>query len=515
MFLYLSIVALLLWTAVFRYRRRNMYKLAAKIPSAGNDLPVIGIAHSLAGDTEDIMTTLQYYSYNAMKRDGLITAWLNHILYFTMVNPVDLEYILKTCLEKDDLHRFIRNIIGNGGIFAPVSIWRRRRKILVPAFSPKIVENFVEVFAEQSQTLTERLDNHANKEKFSIWPYVSTYTLDSVCQTAMGVKINAQNNPNTPFLVSMNRLLNLVCERIFHLWLQPEWLYNWFPQSKEHTECKIKMHEFTDEVIRKKREEIEIENKKNTEADVQYNLGTYKTKTFLDLLIQLSGREQGYTNEELREEVLTLTVAGTDTSAVAIGYTMKMLAKYPEIQEKVYQEIQDIFGDSDRSVDKDDLTRMKYLERVIKETLRLFPPVPFIIRKVEEDVTLPSGKTLPGGSGVVVSIWGVHRDPKYWGPDVETFDPDRFLPERFNLKHTCSYMPFSQGPRNCLGYQYALMSIKTAISSILRNYKVVPDPEKTSTPYIRVKIDIMMKDVDGYRVALERRTPTTNLVSAH
>lgn len=70
---------------------------------------------------------------------------------------------------------------------------------------------------------------------------------------------------------------------------------------------------------------------------------------------------------------------------------------------------------------------------------------------------LASGNVLPAGSGVVVSIWGVHRDPKYWGPDAENFDPDRFLPERYNIKNSCSYMPFSNGPRNCLG---KLLSLK-------------------------------------------------------
>ncbi|KAL4708421.1 hypothetical protein ACJJTC_019657 [Scirpophaga incertulas] len=137
MFLYLVIIAFFLWIAVFRYKRRNMYKLAAKIPSAGIELPMIGVAHTLAGDTEDIMSTLQFHSYAAMKNGGMVRMWLNHLLYIVMVDPVDLEYLLKTCMEKDDLHRFIRNIIGNGGIFAPVSIWRMRRKVLVPAFSPR------------------------------------------------------------------------------------------------------------------------------------------------------------------------------------------------------------------------------------------------------------------------------------------------------------------------------------------------------------------------------------------
>ncbi|KOB67120.1 Cytochrome CYP341A13 [Operophtera brumata] len=215
----------------------------------------------------DIMTSLQKFSYSAMENDGIVRGWLSHILYFVVVHPHDLEMVLKTCLEKDDLHRFIRRIIGNGGIFAP--------------------------------------------------------------ETAMGIKINAQGNPDSVFLKSMNRILNLVCERIFHLWLQPEWLFKLFPQSKEHDHCIKQMHDFTDDVIERKREEVNSE---------KLNLGSYKRNTFLDLLISLSGGEKGYNNEELREEVLTLVMAGTDTSAVAVGNTLKLLGKYPEIQDKVYQE---------------------------------------------------------------------------------------------------------------------------------------------------------------------------------
>ncbi|XP_059048276.1 cytochrome P450 4c3-like [Achroia grisella] len=507
MILSLIAVVLVVWTIAYRFKRRKMYKLASLIPAAKDELPLIGLAHSLSGNTEDIMASLQRFSYEAMNNDGLIKVWLGHILYFVVVNPLDLDIVLKTCLEKDDLHRFIRKIIGNGAIFAPVSIWRRRRKVLVPAFSPKIVENFVEVFSEQSVKLTERLEKQVNKGPFSLWPFVSTYTLDSVCDTAMGVKINAQENPDSPFLTCLNRILNLVCERIFHLWLQPDWLYKLFPQYTEHQECLKEMHDFIDQVIKIKRAEIKIENDSKSETDKIYDLGQYKMKTFLDLLVTLSGGNQGYTDIELREEVLTLTVAGTDTSAVGLGYVLKLLAKYPDVQEKVYQELCEVFGDSNRPLIKEDLPKLQYLERVVKESLRLFTPVPFIIRKVLNDIVLPSGRVLPAGSGVVVSIWGVHRDPKYWGPDAEHFDPDRFLPERFNLAHPCSYMPFSSGPRNCPGYQYALMSMKTALSTVLRSYKVVGEHETTAVPRIRVKIDIMMKDADGYQVALERRLP--------
>ncbi|KAF9417875.1 hypothetical protein HW555_005172 [Spodoptera exigua] len=504
MFVWLLLLVFVLWMITEWAKRRHMVKLAAALPGPKSELPGLGIAHKFMGDTEAIMHSLQQYSYESMENNGVLRGWLGNTLFFIVVNPVDLEMVLKTCLEKDDLHRFIRKIIGNGGIFAPVPIWRRRRKILVPAFSPKVVENFVQVFVEQSDKLVKQLSRCSGKGKFQAWPFLSTYTLDSVCETAIGVKINAQGNPDSPFLRAMCDILNMVCKRIFHLWLQPDWLFKMFPMYKKHQACIKTMHDFTNRVIEKKREELKREKDSQTEVDHEYDLGAYKKQTFLDLLIHLSGAENGYTNEELREEVLTLTVAGTDTSAVAIGFTLQLLGKYPEIQEKVYQELCEVFED-DRMLVKEDLMKLKYLERVVKESLRLFPPVPLIIRKVLEDITLPSGRVLPAGSGVACSIWGVHRDPKYWGPDAEKFDPDRFLPERFNLEHACSYMPFSNGPRNCVGYQYALMSIKTTLSTILRKYKVIMDVEQSPNPSIRVKIDIMMKAVDGYEVRLERR----------
>ncbi|XP_026328887.1 cytochrome P450 4c3-like isoform X2 [Hyposmocoma kahamanoa] len=393
-----------------------------------------------------------------------------------------------------------------------LSIWRRRRKVTVPAFSPKIIENFVEVFSEQSEILVKRLEPRVGTGQFSIWPYLSSYTLDSVSETAMGVKLHAQENPNSLFLQAINKLLHLVSERFFCLWLQPNWLYKFMPQYATHEKNKNIMHEFVDQVITKKREEIKTkhESKSESENKKDFDFDSYKRNSFLDLLITLSGGEKGFTNVELREEVLTLTVAGTDTSAVSIGYTLVLLGKYPEIQEKVHQELCDVFGDSDRPLVKEDISKLKYLERVVKESLRLYPPVPFIARKVLKDIKLSSGYVLPAGSGIIVSIWGIHRDPKYWGPDAEKFDPDRFLPERFNFEHSCSFMPFSNGPRNCVGYQYALMSMKIALSTILRRYRIVGKEGTLRNPFIKVKLQIMMKAVDDYQVALERRVPKTS-----
>lgn len=140
-------------------------------------------------------------------------------------------------------------------------------------------------------------------------------------------------------------------------------------------------------------------------------------------------------------------------------------------------------------------------------TLSETPYISNPIRPVSE-----SGETLVPGMGVLICIWGVHHNPRYWGDDVEEFRPERFDQP---LTHPVQYIPFSQGPRNCLGFQYAMMSIKTALATVLQQYRVVPhlthspspnsDPSLTDRRPMRVKFDIMMKDMDDFTVQLERR----------
>ncbi|GBP32900.1 Cytochrome P450 4d2 [Eumeta japonica] len=167
----LLLLTALCWYGMFRWRRRRLYELAALVPGPP-ELPFIGHAHRFTGSTQGI------------------------------TNPVDLEFLLKTCLEKDDIHRFIHPLTGNGGIFAPVSIWRPRRKIMAPTFSPRILEQFVEIFAEQSDILSRRLAAQSDGAPLSAWPLISAYTLDSVC----GLAFNSDPGPDldSPFHPAFN-----------------------------------------------------------------------------------------------------------------------------------------------------------------------------------------------------------------------------------------------------------------------------------------------------------------------
>nr|AFP20606.1 cytochrome CYP341B3 [Spodoptera littoralis] len=401
------------------FKNRRILQVASQIKCDIKAYPLLGHAYLFIGGGESRMRTFERLGREAIKNGGLTNMWLGDNYFTVVVDPVDLEVILKSSLEKDDVMRFARNLIGNGTIFAPVSIWRPRRKVLAPTFSPKNLNNFVKIFSRQSSVLAKQLQTEAGRGPFSLWKYLTSYTMDSVCETALGVNVNAQKKEDEPFLKAFEKCSILIAERMVQPWLYADAVYKLLPYHDAFEKSKTVICDFIDKIIKSKRIAIK-ENKDDA------NKNSNDSKTFLELLIEGSGGERGYSDQELQEETLVLAVAGTDTSAVGASFTVSMLARYPAVQEQVYKELVEVFGDSDRLVTAEDLLQLKYLDAVVRETLRLYPPVPVVVRKIEKDLELPSGITLVKGCGVLVHIWGTQRNPRYWGDQRKQFRPERF-----------------------------------------------------------------------------------------
>ncbi|KAA0189572.1 Cytochrome P450 CYP4 [Hyalella azteca] len=146
------------------------------------------------------------------------------------------------------------------------------------------------------------------------------------------------------------------------------------------------------------------------------------------------------------------------------------------MQAKVHEELDAVLGD-DEFISSEHLTQLKYLERCVKEALRLYPSVPIIGRVSAQDLVI-DGKLIPAGTNLMIFIYLLHRDPEQF-PDPETFDPDRFLPEQIAKRHPYAYVPFSAGPRNCIGtnvsyagQKFALMEEKVILASVLRRFTI-------------------------------------------
>ena len=178
-----------------------------------------------------------------------------------------------------------------------------------------------------------------------------------------------------------------------------------------------------------------------------------------------------------------------------------MLALHQDVQEKVIQELEDVFDSVDQETDIDMMNNFPYLEMVIKETLRLHPILPLIGREASKNVELKSC-TIPAGANIVINIFRVQRNPKYWGDDAHLFNPDRFLPENFRKIHPYAYVPFSSGPRICIGIKYGMYAMKVILSHILRNYKVTTSLKFEDLEY---KIAVTLRVVQGCMIKLETR----------
>ncbi|KAL6420172.1 hypothetical protein ACFW04_012264 [Cataglyphis niger] len=191
----------------------------------------------------------------------------------------------------------------------------------------------------------------------------------------------------------------------------------------------------------------------------------------LDLLIAAS-RDNLLSDLDIREEVDTFMFEGHDTTAMGITFALLLLAEHKDIQERVRIEVENAMQESGGKLTMRSLQNLPYLERCLKEALRLYPSVFFIIRNIKEDIKLHS-YVIPAETMLFLNIYGVHRNPNFWSiPEV--FDPDRFLPERIQKRHPYSYLPFSAGSRNCIGQRFGLLELKAMIAPLIHNFYLEP-----------------------------------------
>ncbi|XP_061723529.1 cytochrome P450 4V2-like [Cydia pomonella] len=248
------------------------------------------------------------------------------------------------------------------------------------------------------------------------------------------------------------------------------------------------LHNMSRNVLHKRRKERQEARLANTSSR--------RFIAFLDLLLDLA-EEGSFTDDQIQQELDTLIAAGHDTSSRALISTLVLVGTYLDVQEKIYEEVMAVLGSS-ADLCKEDMAKLVYTEAVIKEVLRISPVTPIIARDIDKELKLKN-YTLPAGSGCIVSFWGIHRLP-IWGPDRMEFKPGRWLdPSKLPQNPGC-YGAFSLGRRNCIGKNYALMSVKTNLVHLVRKFRISADYSK-----VKRKYDLLLKYVEGHHISLELR----------
>ncbi|CAH1100868.1 unnamed protein product [Psylliodes chrysocephalus] len=415
--------------------------------------------------------------------------WSLDLASVALIIPEDIQLVLNNNkhINKSMFYDFLHSWLGSGLLTSGGAKWHKRRKILTPAFHFNILQEFIEILNRETQILVENLSKICDQPFVNVVKPITEYTLFSIGETSLGVQLREYSNCSQ-YKQSVYDFGESFTYKIARPWLWIPVIYKSSHRYQKDKKTVKNLHDFSMSVI-KERQKLFTEVKSN---------GSYSERKRLALLdLMLKSYENGadIDIEGIREEVDTFIFEGHDTTSVSLCYTLMVLANEQKIQEEIYEEIISIVGDSSIPT-YNELGELKFMERCIKESLRLYPSVPVIGRVAGEEIKTKSGYTIPKGCNISIMFYDLHRRPEIW-KNPEKFDPDRFLQDNVAKRHPFAYLPFSAGSRNCIGQRFALLELKAALFGILRNFKLLPVDKPEDMKY---KTDLVLRPAGEIKV---------------
>ncbi|CAD5216569.1 unnamed protein product [Bursaphelenchus okinawaensis] len=364
-------------------------------------------------------------------------------------------------LKKGRDYKFVERWLGPALLLGDGERWHKTRKLVTPGFHFQKLEEYAPIIDRHCRTMISNLRQIEDGVEVNLYGNVKNLALDIIAETAMGVHLDAQNNSETPYVKAVKHFnaLAMIVSQKPHYFFFNAFLWKLTGYEKDTVETLKILKELTDKVIQERVEE----RKEDSES---YHI-TQKPD-FLGIL--LKAYEDGELPfENLREEVDTFMFAGHDTTSHAVAWTIWALATHPEVQEKLYQElISEFTNDDDFTSPR--LKGLPYLDKVFKESMRICSPVPITQRQLVNEIQM-GGYTIPIGTTIHISPLVLHWNKKAF-PNPEKFDPERFAEGK---QIPPEYIPFSAGPRNCIGQKFATREAKIMIAHLIYNFKINAD----------------------------------------
>ncbi|XP_008576985.1 PREDICTED: cytochrome P450 4B1 isoform X2 [Galeopterus variegatus] len=399
--------------------------------------------------------------------------WFGQLLGF--LNIYEPDYAKAVYSRGDpkapDVYNFFLQWIGKGLLVLEGSKWFQHRKLLTPGFHYDVLKPYVAVFADSTRVMLDKWEEKAREGKsFDIFCDVGRMALDSLMKCTFGRGESGLDDRDSSYYLAVRDLTLLMQQRLESFQYHNDFIYWLTPHGRRFLQACQVAHNHTDQVIRERKAALQDEKE-------QKKIQNRRHLDFLDILL-CAQDENGVklSDADLRAEVDTFMFEGHDTTTSGISWFLYCMALYPEHQRRCREEACEILGDRD-SFQWDDLGKMTYLTMCIKESFRLYPPVPQVYRQLSKPVSFVDGRCLPAGSLISLHIYALHRNSTVW-PDPEVFDPLRFSPENVAGRHPFAFMPFSAGPRNCIGQQFALNEMKVVTALCLLRFEFSLDPTR-------------------------------------
>ncbi|MFC9254593.1 cytochrome P450, partial [Amycolatopsis thailandensis] len=342
-----------------------------------------------------------------------------------------------------------RRALGDGLLTSDGDVWKKQRRTIQPVFQPKRIARQASIVANEVEGLVKRLRD--TEGPVEILHEMTGLTLGVLGKTLLDADLAGFTSLGHSFEAVQDQAMF----EAVTLSMVPEWA----PLKKQlrFRESRADLRRIADELV-----EQRLANPVENGEDV------------LSRLIATDG-----TREQMRDELITLLLAGHETTASTLGWAFHLLDEHPDVAAKLRAEADSVLGD--QLPTHDDLHRLPYTARVVEEVMRLYPPVWLLPRVAQADDEI-GGYHIPAGSDVVVVPYTLHRHPAFW-PEPEKFDPDRFDPDRPSGRPRYAYIPFGAGPRFCIGNSLGVMEAVFVLTMVLRDlelrkppgYDVVPE----------------------------------------
>nr|DAB41811.1 TPA_inf: cytochrome P450 CYP405A19 [Calycopis cecrops] len=495
------------------YVRKHSYywKKLSEFPG-DPPLPLIGNMLQLGFDSDEMHLALM----SMWKRHGKQNFRLNigSKNWIMLTNEEDVKTLLnhtKELSKPSPRNKSMMYFFGMSVSSSEGERWRLTRKLMSASLSNSTLASQVHFINDYSKQLFNHLDNFVDKNEVDFYKYLMPYTLDIIIETLMGVDSSFLNDLDNIYLKESGKAIRILTENMFSYWRGNTPLFEITPMYREMINCASELRSYSMKVINK-RKEILRENgnliREDNLEDLFIKNGDIHESEFaeirrdeyvgfLDNLLLCQDYKGGsFSDEMICDELTLITFAGHYTISVTISHALFCMAKYPEVQKKVHEEQKYILKNNISSeIDIQDLHEMKFLEAVMKEAIRFFPTISSIGRELQNDLRFQDGRVAPAGTILAVFYEALYHNEEAY-PEPENFNPERFL----DPINKFSFVPFSAGPRGCIGYRFAWMTMKATLSHLLRRYEFFPGD---SEPQFVARV--VTESKNGVKLKLRRR----------
>lgn len=440
--------------------------------------------HFLLGHLPELKDVLGFYSRAQREYGDVVLLRMAGWKSYLISHPDAIESVLVTNHRNFIKHRFfwrhLSSLFGKGLLTSDGPHWVKQRKLMQPAFHADRIHAYGKVMAELGEKM---LDGWRDGETRDIHEEMMHVTMEIVVRTLFGSNVVPED------VAAVGEAFSVAVEQIAIRFKRPVRIPDWIPLPSN-----VKFNRAVRELDRLVQGFIRARRASPERPD-----------DLLSMLVDAKDEHgEPMSDRQVRDEAVTLFLAGHQTTALTLAWTMYLLAEHPEVEAKLHAEIDAVL--QGRPPAPDDVRRLPYTERVLQESMRLYPAAYGFGREAVEDCQI-GGYRIPAGSTIQVFSWIVHRDPR-WYRDPERFDPDRWEGDFAKTIPAFAYIPFGGGPRRCIGNSFSMMEAVMLVAAVARRFSlrlvpghpVEPLPSITLRPKYGLKMTLHRRSgVDGER----------------